>query len=70
VHAKSHRFSLLPSHNLLFIHCLLHRTSSYAIMTGETDQASLIARGVLPVGGLDADGLLGVLPPLVLAACS
>jgi hypothetical protein len=26
------------------------------------------ARGILPVGGLDVDGLLGVLPPLVLAA--
>jgi hypothetical protein len=25
-------------------------------------------RGVLPIGGLDADSLLGVLPPFVLAA--
>jgi hypothetical protein len=28
------------------------------------------ARGVLPIGGLGADAMLGVLLPLILAACS
>jgi hypothetical protein len=42
VHTKSYYFSLMPSRILLFNDCLLHRTSSDAIMTRETDQASLV----------------------------
>jgi hypothetical protein len=40
LHAKSHHFSLLPSTSPLFVHCLLHSTSSHFIMTGRTDQIS------------------------------
>jgi hypothetical protein len=43
VHTKSHRFSLLPSIFLLFIHCLLHHTNSHFNMTSGTYQTSPIA---------------------------
>jgi hypothetical protein len=50
VHANSHRFSVLPSFFLLFIQCLLHRTSSHFIMIGGTDQTSPITGDVVASG--------------------
>jgi hypothetical protein len=42
---KSHHFSLLPSSLLLFIQCLLHRTSFERTMSGKIDQTSLVTSG-------------------------
>jgi hypothetical protein len=56
VHGKSHRFSLLPSSLLFFIHCLLHRTSSHHTMIGEIDQTSLVVGGTTAPGSKDATG--------------
>jgi hypothetical protein len=42
VHARSHRFSLMSSSLLFFIHRSLHHTSFHCSMVGETDQTSLI----------------------------
>jgi hypothetical protein len=57
VYAKSHRFSLLPSNLLLFIQSVVHRTNSYAIMTGETNQASLITSDAAPSDSKAATGM-------------
>jgi hypothetical protein len=37
MHAKSHRFSLLFSKLSAFIHYSLHLTTSFSVMSGETD---------------------------------
>jgi hypothetical protein len=50
MHAKSHRFSLLPSSLLLFIHCSLHHSTFHHTMTGETDQTSNVASDVATSG--------------------
>jgi hypothetical protein len=50
LHAKFHRFSLLPPCLLIFIYYLLHRPSFHAIMTGETNQTSPVVDNVVASG--------------------
>jgi hypothetical protein len=68
VHAKSHHFSLLPSRFMLFIRCLLYRTSSYFAMIGETEHTSLIADDVAAscskaATGLESNTTSAITPP-------
>jgi hypothetical protein len=57
VHAKSHRFSLLPSSLLLFIHCSLYHSTFHHTMTGETDQTSNVASDVATSGVRSVAGM-------------
>jgi hypothetical protein len=47
IHAKSHRFSLLPSNLLLFIYCSLHHTVLHFTMINEVEQVSNIASDIV-----------------------